>query len=96
MNRRELVRAAARNSGMAICHVDAALEALTETIIETLSNGKSVKLVGFGTWELKNRAPRIGRNPTTGERIEIPARVVTSFTPGKELKEAIENVTLCR
>ncbi|RBW68214.1 HU family DNA-binding protein [Bacillus taeanensis] len=67
-----------------------AVEALLETISNTLSKEEKIQLVGFGTFETRERAARTGRNPQTGEEIQIPASKVPAFKPGKELKEAVK------
>jgi DNA-binding protein HU-beta len=67
-----------------------ALNALLETIQNSLAQGDSVSLIGFGTFEVRNRAARDGRNPQTGEPIRIPAKRVPAFKAGKTLKDAVE------
>lgn len=92
MNKDELIRSASANSGIPICHLEKTLEAIEEAVIGALEAGERVKLVGFGTWEAKHRAPRTGRNPQTGERVEIPERYIPVFVPGKRMKEAVEGL----
>lgn len=65
------------------------LGALIETIQKTVSKGKKVTLVGFGTFEARKRAARIGRNPQTGKELKIPATTVPAFSAGKKFKEAV-------
>lgn len=67
-----------------------AIDALVESISEELANGGTVQLVGFGTFSVKERAARTGRNPQTGEEIQIAASKVPSFKAGKALKDAIK------
>ncbi|WP_435053739.1 HU family DNA-binding protein [Peribacillus simplex] len=67
-----------------------AVDALFETISNTLAKEEKIQLVGFGTFEVRDRAARPGRNPQTGEEIQIAASKVPAFKPGKELKEAIK------
>ena len=67
------------------------LDALLETVTETLAQGDSVQLVGFGTFKTSERKARSGRNPRTGEAVEIPAKRVPSFTAGNTLKEAVQS-----
>lgn len=67
----------------------AAVDAVIESVSEALAAGDKVALVGFGSFEVRERAARMGRNPQTGEEIEIPASKVPAFKPGKVLKEAI-------
>ena len=68
----------------------AAVDHTIKAITEALSNNDSVKLIGFGTFKVANRKARKGRNPQTGKEIDIPARNVPKFVPGKALKEAIK------
>ena len=68
----------------------AAIDCTFQTIAEALSNNESVTLVGFGTFKTATRQARKGRNPQTGEEIDIPARNVPKFVPGKLLKEAVQ------
>ncbi|WP_321998982.1 HU family DNA-binding protein, partial [Priestia megaterium] len=67
-----------------------AVDALFETISNTLANEEKIQLIGFGTFEVRERAARTGRNPQTGEEMMIPASKVPAFKPGKELKEALK------
>nr|WP_309574601.1 HU family DNA-binding protein [Moraxella osloensis] len=67
-----------------------AIDALVESISEELANGGTVQLVGFGTFSVKERAARTGRNPQTGEEIQIAASKVPSFKAGKALKDAVK------
>ena len=90
MNKAELVRITADRTGVSQKDADKILSAAIDTIIEELTRGGKVQLVGFGAFEVKERAARMGRNPKTNESIEIPAYRVPSFRPGKRLKEAME------
>ena len=65
------------------------LEAFQEAVAESLTVGEKVSLQGFGVFEIKSRSPRIGRNPHTGEAVEIPTRVLPGFTPSEALKARI-------
>ena len=65
------------------------LSALIETVQKTVSKGKKVTLVGFGTFEPRKRAARIGRNPQTGKELKIPAKTVPAFSAGKKFKVAV-------
>lgn len=91
VNKSQLVKSVADKSGLTQKDVDKALNSLIETITEALSSGEKVQLVGFGTFETRERGARTGRNPRTGEEIDIPARVVPAFKPGKALKDAVNN-----
>lgn len=91
MNKKDLIAAVAAKANMPQKDVAVAVDALTATITETLANGEAVQLMGFGTFEVKQRAARVGRNPKTGETCEIAASKATAFKAGKLLKDAIQN-----
>ncbi|MEW6697305.1 MAG: HU family DNA-binding protein [Bacillota bacterium] len=74
--------------------VEKALTAIFESIQETLKNGEKIQLTGFGTFKIKPRKAREGRNPQTGEVIQIPATTVPVFKPGKVLKDAVVNLSV--
>ena len=90
MNKNELVTAMAEKSGLAKKDAEAVLNACTTVITDALKSGDSVQLIGFGTFEVRERAARQGRNPHTGETIEIAAAKAPAFKPGKALKDAIQ------
>lgn len=83
MNKGDLVSAMAEVTGMTKKDTAAAVDAFIEVVSETLEKGEDVALVGFGTFKVKERAARKGRNPQTGEEIDIPASNVVSFKVGK-------------
>ena len=89
MNKAELVTAVAEKTGLSKKDADKAVNAALDTITETLIAGDKVQLVGFGAFEVKERAARVGRNPKTLEEIEIPASRVPSFKVGKALRDAV-------
>lgn len=89
MNKSELIDAIASKSDLTKVQANNALEALVDTIGAALQAGDSVTLVGFGTFSVKERAARTGRNPKTGAAIEIGASKTPSFKPGKGLKDAV-------
>ena len=89
MNKSEFIQAMAEKSGLTVKDATTALNATLEVIQESLQKGESVSLVGFGTFEVKERAARTGRNPQTKQPIEIPASKALSFKAGKPLKEAV-------
>jgi DNA-binding protein HU-beta len=88
MNRKELVDALAAKTGTAKADADRAVGALTEIISETLQKGESVSLIGFGTFEVRERSECAGRNPKTGEALKIAAARVPAFKAGASLKAA--------
>lgn len=90
MNKTELVAAIAEKSGLSKKDSEAALSATVEAVTEALKAGDKVSLVGFGTFETRERAARTGKNPATGEAIEIAACTVPAFKAGKALKDAVK------
>ncbi|MBQ4869507.1 HU family DNA-binding protein [Priestia megaterium] len=90
MNKTELVDAVATKSELTKQDSKKAVDALFETISNTLAQEEKIQLVGFGTFEIRERAERTGRNPQTGEEMTIPASKAPAFKPGKELKEAVK------
>ena len=89
MNKAELISAVAMKADVSKKDAEAVLTAALDTITEALTEGEKVQLVGFGSFELKKRAARLGRNPKTKEAIEILASVVPTFKAGKALKDAV-------
>ena len=89
MNKAELINAAAEKAGMSKKDTEAAVSAAVDVITEALSKGEKVQLVGFGSFEVKSRAARIGRNPRTKEQIAIPASKIPVFKAGKALKDTV-------
>ena len=89
MNKNELIEAVAEGTGLAKSDAARAVEAVLGTVTETLQKGDQVALSGFGTFVVKERAARTGRNPRTGESIAIPASRVPAFKAGKALKDAL-------
>ncbi|MBK0009682.1 HU family DNA-binding protein [Bacillus sp. S35] len=90
MNKTELVDAVATKSELTKQDSKKAVDALFETISNKLAKEEKIQLVGFGTFEIRERAERTGRNPQTGEEMTIPASKAPAFKPGKELKEAVK------
>jgi len=89
MNKGELVDAIADKAGVTKKEADAVLTAVLETIQESVAEGNKVTLVGFGTFEARQRQSREGRNPKTGEVMTIPATTVPVFSAGKLFKEKV-------
>lgn len=89
MNRKELVETVAREAGLTATQVDAALGAVLDTVTGAVADGDRVVLAGFGTFERRDRAARSGRNPQTGEAMEIPAGVSPAFKPGAAFTQAV-------
>jgi len=89
MNKSELIDAVALSADISKAAAGRALDATLDTIAEALKNEDQVTLVGFGTFQVKHRAARAGRNPQTGEAIQIAASNAPSFKAGKQLKDAV-------
>lgn len=89
MNKTELVAAVAAKAELSKKDAEAAVSATVEAITEALADGEKVALVGFGTFDVKERAARTGLNPRTKEKIEIPASKAPAFKAGKALKDAV-------
>ena len=90
MNKVELVAAIAEKSELTKVDAEKALKAFIDTVTEELKNGGKVQLVGFGTFEVSERAERQGRNPQTGEEMTIAASKSPKFKAGKALKDAVK------
>lgn len=88
VNKMELINKVAETTSLKKKDVELAVNSVFETIEETLSSGEKVQVIGFGTFETRSRAARSGRNPQTGEVIQIPASTVPAFKPGNKLKES--------
>lgn len=89
MNKTQFIDAIVEKSGLKKKEAEAALNAMTDVIAEALKAGEKIQLVGFGTFEVKERAAREGRNPKTGETIKIAASKHPAFTAGKALKDSV-------
>ncbi len=89
-NKAELIESVATATGLTKKDATAAVDAVFTSIQESLSKGDKVQLIGFGNFEVRERAARKGRNPQTGEEIEIPASKVPAYKPGKALKDAVK------
>lgn len=89
MNKGELIDAVAASAGLSRSDATKAVDSVLDNVTRALANGSTVSLVGFGTFSVKERAARTGRNPRTGEPIEIAASKVPGFKAGKALKDAV-------
>ena len=89
MNKSTLVSSMAEKTGLTKKNCEAALDAFVGSVADALKSGDKVHLVGFGTFEVKERAARVGRNPRTMESVDIPASRQPAFRPGKALKETV-------
>ncbi|MBR6222757.1 MAG: HU family DNA-binding protein [Lachnospiraceae bacterium] len=89
MNKTELVAAIAEQTELTKKDAEKALKAFTDVVTAELKKGEKIQLVGFGTFEVKDRPAREGRNPRTGETMKIKASKAPKFNPGKALKDAV-------
>jgi DNA-binding protein HU-beta len=89
MNKTELINSVAEKTDLSKKDVSKAVDAVFDVITESLSKGEKVQLIGFGNFEVRARSARKGRNPQTGEEIEIAASKVPAFKPGKALKDSV-------
>ncbi|WP_309118659.1 HU family DNA-binding protein [Paenibacillus sp.] len=90
MNKTDLIAKVAEATELSKKDVTNVVEAVFDSIADALQNGDKVQLVGFGNFEVRERTARKGRNPQTGEEIDIPASKVPAFKPGKALKDGIK------
>ncbi len=90
MNKIELIEAVMTKINSSKAEATRAVEAVFDTVTETLKSGGEVAISGFGTWVVSKRAARKGRNPRTGETIDVPATTVPKFRAGKGLKDAVK------
>lgn len=90
MNKSDLISHVAEASELGKKEATKAVDAVFEAIATALQNGEKVQLVGFGNFEIRERSARKGRNPQTGEEIEIPASKIPAFKPGKALKDGVK------
>ena len=93
MNKTELIDAVAQSADISKAAATRAVDTVIEQITGTLQKGEQVVLVGFGTFAVKDRAARKGRNPQTGQAIDIPAAKIPGFKAGKALKDAVKKET---
>ncbi len=89
MTKDELVDEVAKNSDLSKKDAEVIVQTVLDSIVDSLKQGEKVELRGFGSFRLRDRAPRQGRNPKTGEKVFVPAKKVPYFKPGKHLKELI-------
>ncbi len=91
MTKADLIDEVARNSDLSKKDAEVIVQAVLDSIVESLKNGGKVELRGFGSFRLRERGSRQGRNPKTGEKVFVPAKKVPYFKPGKDLKELINS-----
>ncbi|HHH14159.1 MAG TPA: HU family DNA-binding protein [candidate division WWE3 bacterium] len=89
MTKTQLVAAVAQSAGLTKAEAQRVVEAVFASVRDALARGDRVTITGFGTFEVRNRKARTGRNPQTGEAIQIPAQRIAAFRAGKSLKDAV-------
>lgn len=89
MNKAEMIDAMSAKSGLTKADADRAFKAFVDVVTETMAKGDQISLVGFGTFLVRERQARSGRNPRTGQTISIDAAKIPSFKAGKALKDAV-------
>ena len=89
MTKAELVEEVARTAQITKKHAELIVNTVFESIVNSLKDGDKIELRGFGSFRIRQRGPRIGRNPKTGARVEVPSKRIPYFKPGKELKELL-------
>ena len=92
MTKAELVDEVARTIQVTKKQAETIVNVVFDSIVESLRNGEKIELRGFGSFRLRSRKSRTGRNPKTGEKVEVPSKKIPYFKPGKELKELINRV----
>ena len=90
MTKKELVESVVEKTGFKVKEAEKSVNVIIESITESLKNGDKIQLIGFGTFEVRQRAARTGHNPQTGKEINIPATKVPAFKPGKALKDVVK------
>lgn len=90
MNKGDLINQVAETANLTKAQAGAALDAVLDSVGGALKGGDKVTLIGFGTFSVSNRSARTGRNPKTGKEIDIPAKTVVKFKPGKKLSDSVE------
>ena len=91
MTKVELAKAVAMSSDLTLRQVEVLVQTVLDSIVEALRSGEKVELRGFGSFRLKERNGRLGRNPKTGESVQVPAKRIARFRVGKELRELINS-----
>ncbi len=90
MNKKELIEKMSDKAGLTKTDAEKALKAFEDSVVDALKNGDKVTIVGFGTFSVSERKARKGRNPQTGEEINIPAKKAPKFVPGKLFKDSVK------
>lgn len=91
MTKAELVEEVARTTQITKKHAELIVNTVFESIVTSLKDGEKIELRGFGSFRIRNRGARIGRNPKTGDKVEVPPKRIPYFKPGKDLKELLND-----
>lgn len=91
LTKADLVEEVARVTQLTKKQAEGIVNLVFETIVDSLRSGRKIELRGFGSFRIRNRGARLGRNPKTGERVEVPPKRIPYFKPGKELKEQLNH-----
>ncbi|MEM6706560.1 MAG: integration host factor subunit beta [Acidobacteriota bacterium] len=89
MTKAELVDHVARSTSLTKKHAEQIVNTVFESIVDSLKGGEKIELRGFGSFRIRERGSRIGRNPKTGDRVAVPSKKIPYFKPGKQLKELL-------
>ena len=91
MTKAQLVEEVARNTQLTKKHAEIIVNTVFESIVDSLKDGEKIELRGFGSFRIRERGSRIGRNPKTGDRVDVPSKRIPYFKPGKQLKELLNS-----
>ncbi|HSL81823.1 MAG TPA: integration host factor subunit beta [Thermoanaerobaculia bacterium] len=91
MTKAELVEEVARSTDLTKKHAEIIVNTVFESIVDSLKAGEKIELRGFGSFRIRRRGSRIGRNPKTGDRVKVPAKRIPYFKPGKDLREMLND-----
>jgi len=91
MTKAELVDEVARSTQLTKKHAEIIVNTVFDSIVHSLKAGEKIELRGFGSFRIRHRGPRLGRNPKTGEKVHVPAKRIPYFKPGKELREMLNS-----
>jgi integration host factor subunit beta len=91
MTKAELVEEVARSTQLTKKHAEIIVNTVFESIVHSLKTGEKIELRGFGSFRIRRRGSRVGRNPKTGDKVEVPPKRIPYFKPGKELKELLNS-----
>ena len=91
MTKAQLVDEVARNTELTKKHAELIVNTVFDSIVGSLRKGEKIELRGFGSFRIRQRGPRIGRNPKTGDQVQVPPKRIPYFKPGKELKELLNH-----